>query len=123
MSPTETLEIERLLHLAQYRAAWQRLEAAMDAARALMHEVQPDEMAKLLVERDEQPETDDHSLLSLVAWLRQVAMTHAQEQRTPSLSRSTERERHPLHNSGVLRPFPGTRQRHHHGSGALLAGA
>ncbi len=122
MSPTETLEIERLLHLAQYRAAWQRLEAAMDAAQALMHEVQPEEMAKLLVERDEQPETDDHSLLSLVAWLRQVAAAHAQEAQAPVPSRSAEQERHPLRDSGVLRPFPGARQRHHHGSGALLAG-
>ena len=122
MSPTETQEIERLLHLAQYRAAWQRLEAAMGAAQALMHDVQPEEMAKLLVERDEQPETDDHNLLSLVAWLRQVATAHAQEQRTPSLTGSAEQERHPLRRSGVLRPFPGARQRHHHSFGALLAG-
>lgn len=122
MSPTETLEIERLLHLAQYRAAWQRLEAAMHAAQALMHEVQPEEMARLLIERGEQPETDDHALLSLVAWLRQVAAAHAQELRTPDLGGSAEREPHPLRNSVVLRPFPGARQRHHHGAGALLAG-
>ena len=122
MNPTETMEIERLLHLARYRAAWQRLETAMDAARALMHEVQPEEMAKLLVERDEPPETDDHSLLSLVAWLRQVATAQAHERRTPGPSRSAERERHPPRDSGVLRPFPGARQRHLQGAGALLAG-
>ena len=58
MSPTETMEIERLLHLAQYRAAWQRLEAAMQAAQALMHEVQlyrtfvsPTSSAKVRVRR------------------------------------------------------------------------
>ncbi len=107
MNPTETLEIERLLHLAQYRAAWQRLEAAMDAAQALMHEVQPEEMARLLVERDEQPETDDHSLLSLVAWLRQVAMAHRQELRAPGSAASAGQGRHALRNNGVLRPFPG----------------
>ena len=122
MNPTETMEIERLLHLARYRAAWQRLEAAMHTARALMHDVQPDEMARLLLERDEQPETDDHALLSLVAWLRQVATAHAQVLRTPGLGGSVERERHHLRRSGVLRPFPGARQQHLQGASAMLAG-
>ncbi len=107
MSPTEAMEIERLLHLAQYRAAWQRLEAALHAAQPLMHEVQPEELARLLEERDEQPETDDHSLLSLVAWLRQVATTHSQELRAPGSTGTTGQGRHPLRTGGVLRPFPG----------------
>lgn len=122
MTPSEATEIKQLLALAQYRATWQHLQAAVQAARTLMHELPAEEMAQLLVLHDEQPETDDHVLLSLVAWLREVAEAHAAELLGPALADLAEPEPQPLRDSGVLRPFPYVRQARPQPVNAVLAG-
>ncbi len=98
--------------IAQYRAAWAHVRAAVRAAQPLLDAVEPAEMARILAVLDEPAAPDHPELVALLDWYRSVLLATYRERDQQRARATPEEERCTDRAAPLTEPFRiGTGQR------------